>query len=102
MSPNRKLNERNVNALRLELSVQRSLHQLTYDGLAALSGVSRRALIAIETGESRGSLETWMKICRALECDFSTFVEMSEDVRDVTVPSLVPDTMLKPFDVSTL
>jgi len=81
------------------LSVQRSLHQLTYDGLAALSGVSRRALIAIETGESRGSLETWMKICRALEFNFSKFVEMSEDVRDLTVPAFVPDGLLVPVTV---
>ena len=72
-----------MGALRLELSVQRSLAQLTYDGLALLSGVSRRTLISIETGESRGSLETWMKICRALNHDFSTFVEMSEVVQKV-------------------
>jgi len=101
MSLTREVSDRNVNALRLELSVQRSLHQLTYDGLAALSGVSRRALIAIETGQSRGSLETWMKISQALECDFSAFVESSQTGRDLTVPLFVPDTMVEQLDVST-
>jgi len=95
MYPDKVLNERSISALRLELSVQRSLHQHTYDSLAALSGVSRRTLIAIETGESRGSLETWMKICRALEFDFSEFVGLSEDVRDLTVPTYVPDGLLE-------
>ena len=96
MPQNRIINERNINALRLELSVQRSLRQLTYDGLAVLSGVSRRTLIAIETGESHGSLETWMKICRALECDFSKFVLMSEDVGQLTIPAFLPDGFLEP------
>jgi DNA-binding XRE family transcriptional regulator len=95
MSPTKILNERGINALRLELSVQRSLKKLTYDGLSALSGVSRRTLISIETGQSRGSLETWLKICRALEYDFSKFVEMSEDVRDLTIPNFGPDAILE-------
>jgi len=85
MSPLRVLSDRGVDALRLELSVQRSLRRLTYDGLAAISGVSRRTLISIETGASNGSLESWMKICRALNCDFSKFVEMSEDVPDASM-----------------
>jgi len=101
MSLNRILNERSINALRLELSVQRSLHELTYDGLAALSGVSRRTLISIETGESHGSLETWMKICRALECDFSMFVLMSEDVSQLTIPAFVPVDFLEPHETAT-
>lgn len=90
MSSNHILTEQRVSALRLELSVQRSLHELTYDSLAELSGVSRRTLISIETGQSRGSLETWMKICRALTLDFSKFVLMSEEVSQLTVPAFVP------------
>lgn len=68
-------------ALRLRLSVLRAERGLTYDQLAELSGVSRATLVTIETGahrsrrpdspSSRGSLETWWRIARALDVPLS-------------------------------
>jgi DNA-binding XRE family transcriptional regulator len=67
----------NLAALRLELSIQRNLRGLTYDDLALASGVSRRALVAIEVGTSRGSVESWLQICEALGTTFSRFMEIA-------------------------
>ena len=69
------LTEQDIAALRLEMSMKRSEHGLTYDALAKKSGVSRRTVISIETGSSRGSLDSWMRICSALECDFGAFLQ---------------------------
>jgi DNA-binding XRE family transcriptional regulator len=43
---------------------------ITYDDLAALSGVSRRTLVAVETGKSPGSMETWFRLATALSVGF--------------------------------
>lgn len=69
------LSEQDIAALRLEMSIKRSEHGLTYDALAKRAGVSRRTVISIETGSSRGSLDSWMRICTALECDFGAFFQ---------------------------
>jgi DNA-binding XRE family transcriptional regulator len=69
------LTEQDISALRLEMSIKRAEHGLTYDALAHKSGVSRRTIISIETGSSRGSLDSWMRICSALECDFGAFLQ---------------------------
>jgi putative transcriptional regulator len=66
-----------LSALRIELSVQRNLQGLTYDDLAQLSGVSRRALVGIEVGTSSGSVESWLQICNALGTTFARFLEVS-------------------------
>ncbi len=69
------LNEQDVSALQLEMSIQRAASGLTYDALAKKSGVSRRTVISIETGSSRGSLDSWMRIYNALDCDFGAFLQ---------------------------
>jgi putative transcriptional regulator len=69
------LTEQDISALRLEMSMKRAEHGLTYEALARKSGVSRRTIISIETGSSRGSLDSWMRICGALECDFGAFLQ---------------------------
>jgi putative transcriptional regulator len=71
----------NFEALRLRLSKLRADRGLTYDQLAELSGVSRSTLLSMETGSSRsrrpnkpasrGSLESWWKVSRALGVSFS-------------------------------
>jgi DNA-binding XRE family transcriptional regulator len=69
----------NLLAMRFELGRQRNLQGLSFDALAQLSGVGRRTLISIESGESRGSIPVWMDICEALQCKFSTFIAMTEE-----------------------
>ena len=59
--------EPNFEALRLELSKQRSSRRWTYDELSERSGVSRRTLIAMETGTTNGRLESWFRIAQALD-----------------------------------
>jgi putative transcriptional regulator len=43
----------------------------TYDNLAEQSGVSRRSLVALETGDkvrpSNGSVETWYRLAKAFD-----------------------------------
>ncbi len=63
-----------LSEFKLEMGRQRYAQKLTYDELAKLSGVSRRTLIAVETGSSSGSIETWLDICHGLQCAFSDFV----------------------------
>jgi DNA-binding XRE family transcriptional regulator len=67
-----------LRALRFELGNQRNIQNLTYDDLSKLSGVGRRTLVSIGSGESNGSIETWIDISRALNYKFSTFIEMAE------------------------
>ncbi|GAB2816735.1 hypothetical protein GCM10027022_03530 [Alpinimonas psychrophila] len=77
--------EQHLSAIRLEMSIQRNLRGLTYDDLAKSSGVSRRTLVAIEGGTSRGSVETWMRICAAFGTTFSQFLEDSAAAHVVTL-----------------
>lgn len=54
---------------------------LTYDELSGLTGISRSTLVALETASrrpdrpdrpnTRGSLESWWRIARALDVDFA-------------------------------
>jgi transcriptional regulator with XRE-family HTH domain len=72
-------------ALRLRLSTLRAERGLTYDQLADKSGVSRATLVTIETGahrsrrpdspSSRGSLETWWRIAKALDVPLADLLE---------------------------
>ena len=82
--------EQNLSAIRLEMSIQRNLRGLTYKDLAKASGVCRRTLVAIEGGASRGSVETWMRICAAFGTTFSQFLQESvaNHVIDLGVPQL--------------
>lgn len=73
------LTEQHLSALRHELSIQRNLRGLTYDDLALSSGVSRRTLVAIEVGTSRGSVESWLHICEAFGTTFAQFMKDSVD-----------------------
>lgn len=80
------LSEQNISALRLELSKKRSELGLTYDALAKKSSVSRRTVISIETGTSRGSLDSWMRIFDALDCDFGRFLQELRNLPTSTEP----------------
>lgn len=75
------LAEPNFEALRLMLSKVRHERALTYDELSARTGITRSTLIALETGSrrpdrpdkpnTRGSLESWWRIARALDVDLA-------------------------------
>lgn len=57
-------------ALRLELARRRAAAGLTYDGLAARTGLARRTLIEIEQGRTLGTLKTWHALAHALGTSF--------------------------------
>lgn len=69
----------NFEALRLRLSALRHERGITYDELSARTGISRSTLVALETASqrqgrpdrplTRGSLESWWRIARALDAD---------------------------------
>ena len=59
-----------LDRLRQLLSTRRGNLGLTYDDLAEMSGVSRRTIIAVETGTSPGSMETWFRLANALAVGF--------------------------------
>ncbi|MGN6272164.1 MAG: helix-turn-helix transcriptional regulator [Protaetiibacter sp.] len=61
--------EPNFEALRVELGRHRAARDWTYDELAERSGVSRRTLIAMETGTTHGRLESWFRIAQAFDLD---------------------------------
>jgi len=67
--PSAEFPEPNFEALRLRLSMLRHERNWTYDALAEHSGVSRRSLVALETGDkvrpSNGSVETWYRLAKA-------------------------------------
>lgn len=67
--------EPNHEALRHELSRLRAEKRLTYDRLAELTGLSRTVLINLETGKTRGSLDTWHRVAHALGVPLSTLVD---------------------------
>ena len=71
----RRVPEPNHDALRHELSRLRADKHLTYDALADLTGLSRTVLINLETGKTRGSLDTWHKVAHALGVPLSTLVD---------------------------
>lgn len=57
--------EPDFEALRLELSKLRSSRKWTYDELAERSGVTRRTLIAMETGTTNGRVDSWFRVAHA-------------------------------------
>jgi DNA-binding XRE family transcriptional regulator len=57
--------EPDFEALRLELGRQRATRGWTYDELAERSGVTRRTLIAMETGTTNGRVDSWFRVAQA-------------------------------------
>lgn len=52
---------------------------LTYEQLAEASGLSRRGVIALETGERGGAVTTWYKVARALGATSAEFFGVLDD-----------------------
>ena len=55
----------NFESLRLELGRHRAARGWTYDELAERSGVTRRTLIAMETGTTNGRVDSWFRVSQA-------------------------------------
>ncbi|MEZ3156674.1 helix-turn-helix transcriptional regulator [Microbacterium sp. BWR-S6Y] len=58
--------EPDVSRLARRLKELRADRGLTYEQLAEASGLSRRGVIALETGERGGTVATWYKVSHAL------------------------------------
>jgi putative transcriptional regulator len=63
-------------ALRNRLKVQRAMRDLTQADLAALAGVTRRSVNAIETGNMVPSIILALKLARALGVSVDTLFEL--------------------------
>ncbi|WP_322938037.1 helix-turn-helix transcriptional regulator [Nocardioides bizhenqiangii] len=59
------IREPNFQALRIQFSRLRNEHGWSYDELADRTGITRRTLISIETGQTNGSLDTWFRLAQA-------------------------------------
>jgi putative transcriptional regulator len=68
--------EPNFEALRLELGRMRGARGWTYDQLAERSGVTRRTLIAMETGTTNGRLASWFRVAQAFDTELSELVKL--------------------------
>lgn len=83
------LAEPNFEALRLRLSKLRHERSVTYDELSARTGITRSTLVALETAsrrperpgkpDTRGSLESWWRIARALEVPLSSLLRALDE-----------------------
>lgn len=60
------LPEPDVSRLARRMKLLRAEQGLTYEQLAEASGLSRRGVIALETGERGGTVSTWYKVAHAL------------------------------------
>ena len=91
-----------VDRLRQLLSVRRSQLGITYDDLAAMSGVSRRTIVAVETGTSPGSMETWFRLATALEIGFNDIFVAPAALAgqtDLDPAPVSPVVQLRPADI---
>lgn len=50
--------------LRVAFNARRHASGMSYDDLAGASGISRRTLINIGTGSTRGDIKTWLILAR--------------------------------------
>ncbi len=71
----------NYEALRHELSRLRAERGYTYDKMAELTGLSRTVLVNLETGHTRGSLETWYRVAHALAVPTADLLGRIDDRR---------------------
>lgn len=67
--------EQHALAVRRQLSIELTERGWSIEDLARASGISRRTITAIDRGKSRGSIESWLKMCDAFEIAFATFVK---------------------------
>ena len=83
--------------LRNTLKVQRAMRDLTQADLAALAGVTRKSVNAIETGRMTPSVLLALKLARALGVPIETIFSLA-GVREPALPnpSFNPDKGVSP------
>lgn len=74
--------------LRFVIARARERQQLTQEELSQRSGVSRQSILDIGSGKSRGSIETWLRLARALNI---TVDELTAPVWDGGTPDAQGD-----------
>lgn len=74
--------------LRFVIARARERQQLTQEELSQRSGVSRQSILDIGSGKSRGSIETWLRLARALSI---TVDELTAPVWDGGTPDAQGD-----------
>lgn len=67
--------------LRITIKVQRAMRDLTQGDLAAMAGVTRRSVNAIETGRMVPSVLLALKIARALGVSVETIFSLASPER---------------------
>lgn len=60
--------------LRFYLARLRRERRLTLEQLAEKSGLARRTLVQLESGASKGTLETWFKVAEGLDIEIGKVV----------------------------
>jgi putative transcriptional regulator len=70
-------------ALRNTLKVQRAIRNLTQADLAALAGVTRKSVNAIETGHMIPSILLALKLAKALEVSVDTLFSLNGQTNDI-------------------
>jgi putative transcriptional regulator len=70
--------------MRVAFSNNRKARGLTYDEVAERSGVARRTVQRLETGERQGTLITWFYLARAVDMHLYTLVRELEEAEDDT------------------
>lgn len=74
--------------LRFVIARARERQRLTQEELSQRSGVSRQSILDIGSGKSRGSIETWLRLARALNV---TVDELTAPVWDGGTPDAQGD-----------
>ena len=63
-----------MTAMRIAFSSTRKAGRLTYEDVAERSGVARRTIQRLETGEREGNLLTWFHLANAVGLQFPDLV----------------------------
>lgn len=72
----------NLAALRFRLSKERDKSGWSYDALAERTGLGRRTLIDLETGNSTGTVDSWYKVAQAFGMSAGEFFALVETPLD--------------------
>lgn len=72
--------------MRLEFARLRAESGLTFDALSSATGLSRMAVINMEHGKTRGSLDSWFRVAEVLDVSLVDLVAHLYDPPAKTKP----------------